>query len=58
LISGSNGEELSVPYFGVAADLKRDIPDMFYSQENYPRIVSGLNKTLLEDKSRCVSGWN
>ncbi|KLU92474.1 minor extracellular protease vpr [Magnaporthiopsis poae ATCC 64411] len=45
LVSGSNGDELSVPYFGVAADLKRSIPDMYYTQNGYPQIVSGLNNT-------------
>ncbi|KAL8294686.1 hypothetical protein RB597_007713 [Gaeumannomyces tritici] len=51
LISGSNGDELSVPYAGVAADLKRNIPDMYYTQNNYPRIVSGLTNAPLANRS-------
>lgn len=32
---------------GLAGDLKRDLDDIFYSQANYPRIVSGVNATVI-----------
>jgi hypothetical protein len=51
LISGNNGDELSAPYFGLAANLKRDIPDIFFTQNGYPRIVSGPQNTPLDQKS-------
>ncbi|KAH7303927.1 minor extracellular protease vpr [Stachybotrys elegans] len=51
LLSGNNGDELSVPYFGLAADLKRDVPDMWFTQNNYPRIVSGPANTPLVNHS-------
>ncbi|KAI9164076.1 minor extracellular protease vpr [Paramyrothecium foliicola] len=51
LISGSNGDELSAPYFGVAANLKRDIPDIWFSQNDYPRIVSGPQNIPLANHS-------
>ncbi|KAH7369478.1 minor extracellular protease vpr [Plectosphaerella cucumerina] len=51
LISGSNGDELSAPYFGVAANIKRDIDDLFYSQSGYPRLVSTTNNTSIDQKA-------
>lgn len=51
LITGSNGDKLSAPYFGVAADLKRNIPDMWYSQSGFPEVVSGVNNTKIQDKA-------
>ncbi|KAI6354340.1 hypothetical protein MCOR25_008663 [Pyricularia grisea] len=51
LITGSNGDKLSAPYFGVAADLKRNIPDIYYSQNGYPQVLSGTNGTLIQDKA-------
>jgi subtilisin family serine protease len=54
LISGSNGDELSAPYFGVAANIKRDIDDLFYSQSGYPRLVSTTNNTSIDQKATYV----
>ncbi|KAL8415209.1 hypothetical protein RB594_006155 [Gaeumannomyces avenae] len=51
LVSGSNGDELSVPYAGVAADLKRSIPDMYYTQNGFPQIASGLTNAPLANHS-------
>ncbi|KAJ5012814.1 Minor extracellular protease vpr [Colletotrichum sp. SAR 10_99] len=51
LISASNGDVLSVPYYGVGGSIKHDIVDMFYTSMGYPRIASGLNRTLISEKS-------
>ncbi|KAF6811570.1 serine endopeptidase (subtilase), partial [Colletotrichum musicola] len=51
LISASNGEVLSVPYYGVGGSIKHEIVDMFYSSMGYPRIASGVNRTLISEKS-------
>ncbi|KFA45617.1 hypothetical protein S40293_08619 [Stachybotrys chartarum IBT 40293] len=37
---------LSDLYFGVAASLKRDIPDLWFRQSGYPQITSGRNYTF------------
>ncbi|KAE9575263.1 Subtilisin DY [Colletotrichum fructicola] len=39
LISGDNGDELSVPYAGVGADLKKEINPLFRNE--FPYVVSG-----------------
>lgn len=51
LIKGSNGEQLSVPYVGVAGDLKRSISqngDVWWL--NYPIFVTGTEWTPVNDK--------
>ncbi|KAL0941726.1 serine endopeptidase (subtilase) [Colletotrichum truncatum] len=51
LISSNNGDVLSVPYYGVGGSIKHEIADMFYSSMGYPRIASGVNRTLISEKS-------
>ncbi|KAH7324633.1 minor extracellular protease vpr [Stachybotrys elegans] len=43
IVSGSNGEQLSVPYLGMVGDLKRDMRDshVFWKALEYPRIITG-----------------
>ncbi|KAK8088381.1 hypothetical protein PG997_003342 [Apiospora hydei] len=48
-INGSNGEELSVPYFGLGANLKEVISPIF--RKDYPVAVSGPDNTSISDKS-------
>ncbi|KAK1987048.1 subtilase [Colletotrichum cereale] len=40
IISGDNGEELSVPYAGVAADLRKELTPLF--RNGFPYIQSGV----------------
>ncbi|ORY70252.1 peptidase S8/S53 domain-containing protein [Pseudomassariella vexata] len=51
LASGSNGEELSIPYFGVACDLKETIENNWDYGSNFPYITSGLFSVKLENKA-------
>ncbi|KAL9948823.1 hypothetical protein ACHAO5_001375 [Verticillium nonalfalfae] len=51
LISASNSEALSVPYFGVGASIKHEFDDLFYTSVGYPRAVSGVNRTDIKQKS-------
>ncbi|WYZ46658.1 hypothetical protein EsH8_IX_000883 [Colletotrichum jinshuiense] len=51
LISGSNGEELGVPYFGVACDLKETIENVWDYGWSRPYLTSGLLSTKIEQKS-------
>ncbi|KAK1978215.1 subtilase [Colletotrichum cereale] len=51
LISSSAGDVLSVPYYGVGGSVKDSISDMYYTSVGYPRFVSGVNRTLLSEKS-------
>ncbi|OLN85320.1 Minor extracellular protease vpr 5 [Colletotrichum chlorophyti] len=51
LISASNGDVLSVPYYGVGGSVKHQITDMYYTSFGYPRIASGVNRTLISEKS-------
>ncbi|KAK6865319.1 subtilase [Apiospora arundinis] len=48
-IKGSNGEELSVPYFGLGANLKEVMSSIY--RKDYPVAVSGPNNTPIADKS-------
>lgn len=49
LINGSNDEQLSVPYMGVAADVQKTFRQMF--SDNFPYILSTQNMTRIEDDS-------
>ncbi|KKA26451.1 hypothetical protein TD95_000165 [Thielaviopsis punctulata] len=49
IIQSSLGEQMAVPYQGVAADLKTTLPSIF--RQGYPTAVSGLDSTPLTDKS-------
>ncbi|KAI1081414.1 subtilisin-like protein [Whalleya microplaca] len=51
LISGSNGEELGVPYFGIGSDLNKTVTSSWYYGGGYPFIVSGPNQLLLDKKA-------
>ncbi|EXF83068.1 subtilase [Colletotrichum fioriniae PJ7] len=51
LVSGSNGEELGIPYFGVASDLKDTIENVWDYGWNNPYLTSGVNAIRLEQKS-------
>ncbi|KAK8027822.1 PII-type proteinase [Apiospora marii] len=48
-IKGSNGEELSVPYFGLGANLKEVISPIF--RKDYPVAVSGVGNVSIADKA-------
>jgi subtilisin family serine protease len=48
-IKGSNGEELSVPYFGLAADLKKVVSPIF--RAGYPTAVSTPADTPIDKDS-------
>ncbi|KAF9880706.1 hypothetical protein CkaCkLH20_01748 [Colletotrichum karsti] len=48
LISGSNGENLTVPYMGVGSDIQKNFRQMF--TEDFPYILSSKNMTRIEDK--------
>lgn len=49
LITSSLGEELAIPYMGLASDLKQDMKSQF--QEGYPYVVSGLDNIDISQKS-------
>lgn len=51
LIHGSNGDELSVPYLGLAADLKRDNELMYQYPIGLPIITSTPDDVPIEQKS-------
>ncbi|KXH59614.1 subtilase [Colletotrichum salicis] len=51
LVSGSNGEELGIPYFGVACDLKETIENVWDYGWHYPYLTSGVNGIKLDQKS-------
>ncbi|KAH6702718.1 hypothetical protein VD0002_g2522 [Verticillium dahliae] len=51
IIKGSNGDELCVPYLGLAADLKRDVGVMFERTAGVPLIVSGPANASIETKA-------
>ncbi|KAF3356917.1 Protein fat-free-like protein [Verticillium dahliae VDG1] len=51
LISASNSEALSVPYFGVGASIKYEFDDLFYASIGYLRAASGVNRTDIKQKS-------
>ncbi|KAG9256585.1 subtilase [Emericellopsis atlantica] len=46
-ITGSNGEELAVPYFGLAANLKQVVSPIY--RAGYPTAVSTPNDTSIEE---------
>lgn len=49
-ISGNNGERLSVPFYGVGADLRRELTPL--TEAGYPEAVSGpQNVSITEDSS-------
>ncbi|KKA30584.1 hypothetical protein TD95_001094 [Thielaviopsis punctulata] len=50
LISGSNGDLLSVPYLGAGADLKTDITEVWHTGRGYPFGVSTNQWTPLSVK--------
>ncbi|OTA98137.1 hypothetical protein M426DRAFT_259709 [Hypoxylon sp. CI-4A] len=51
LISGDNGEELGVPYFGVACDLNQTITNIWDYGGNYPWLNSGVTDQRIQQKS-------
>ncbi|KAH6695516.1 putative minor extracellular protease vpr [Plectosphaerella plurivora] len=50
LIKGSNGEELSVPYMGLAGDLKRSLSESKDIWWLGPHFVSGVDWTPIQEK--------
>jgi hypothetical protein len=48
LITGSNGEELSVPYFGVGSNIEHNMNPMFY--EGFPQSVSTWDWIPIDEK--------
>lgn len=51
IISGSNGESLSVPYMGLAANLHRDMDVPFQEPIGFPRITSTAKNIPITTKS-------
>ncbi|KAF3058416.1 C5a peptidase [Daldinia childiae] len=51
LISGDNGEQLGVPYFGVACDLNQTITNIWDYGSNYPWLTSGVSDNRIQQKS-------
>ncbi|KAH8885911.1 subtilase [Thozetella sp. PMI_491] len=51
IVSGSNGDELSIPYFGVKADIKKLFDDIFYSHSDWPYMLSGNEIPLANHSS-------
>lgn len=51
VITGTNGDELGVPYLGLAADLKRSVPHMIDTLVGIPTMVSGPNDVDINDKA-------
>ncbi|KAI5860037.1 subtilisin-like protein [Durotheca rogersii] len=51
LISGDNGEELGVPYFGVACDLNQTITNVWDYGWSFPFLTSGVFNDRIEQKS-------
>lgn len=49
-IHGSNGEQLSVPYMGVASDLRKTFKKMFVDE--YPYINSGADDIPMIHKTK------
>lgn len=50
LVRGSNGEELAVPYMGVASDVRKNFRKMFV--ENSPTMYSGRGAIPILYKSK------
>ncbi|KAI8965200.1 subtilisin-like protein [Daldinia sp. FL1419] len=51
LISGDNGEQLGIPYFGVACDLNQTITNIWDYGGNYPWLTSGVTDNRIQQKS-------
>ncbi|KAI9148490.1 Minor extracellular protease vpr [Paramyrothecium foliicola] len=51
VITGNNGEQLGVPFLGLAADLKNDIPYMIETKEGTPALKSGVEGFDIWEKS-------
>ncbi|KAI0593603.1 peptidase S8/S53 domain-containing protein [Biscogniauxia sp. FL1348] len=51
LISGTNGEELGIPYFGVGSDVSKTIERVWDTGANYPYLYSGYSGPRLDAKS-------
>ncbi|KAI0106610.1 subtilisin-like protein [Hypoxylon sp. NC0597] len=51
LISGDNGEELGIPYFGVGCDLNQTITNIWDYGSNYPWLTSGVTNNRIQQKS-------
>ncbi|KAH7375188.1 serine endopeptidase [Plectosphaerella cucumerina] len=51
VITGSNGDEMSVPYLGLGADLKRNVPRMIDPIIGYPTMTSGVGDIDINDKA-------
>ncbi|KAJ9144098.1 serine endopeptidase [Pleurostoma richardsiae] len=51
LIKGSNGEQLTVPYFGVGSNMKHELRSLWYESYNYPRSYSTNSRISLAQKS-------
>ncbi|KZW01273.1 subtilisin-like protein [Exidia glandulosa HHB12029] len=51
VISGSNGEEISLPYVGLAADLKKETNPLWIAADSvYPYSTSGQERETLQTK--------
>jgi hypothetical protein len=58
IISGSNGENLAVPYLGLGADFNTDAKSIFYYARGYPAITSGyrIKKSIDQKPSWTFNG--
>ncbi|EOO01237.1 putative minor extracellular protease vpr protein [Phaeoacremonium minimum UCRPA7] len=52
LISGTNGEELGIPYFGVGSDIRHDISNIWDYGGNFPYLVSTAQDIRLAQKAK------
>lgn len=52
LVHGSNGEQLSVPYFSVLADLKKEMRtnNLYYTAIGWPRIQNAGSLKMIEEQ--------
>ncbi|KAH7175532.1 peptidase S8/S53 domain-containing protein [Dactylonectria macrodidyma] len=51
VVAGNNGESLAVPYVGLAADLEKDVGDIFQYPIGFPTITSTLDEIPISEKS-------
>ncbi|KAJ7492156.1 subtilase [Mycena latifolia] len=49
VISGSTGEEIAIPYMGLAADLKKELSQFYV--DGFPLVTSTFDDELIADKS-------
>ncbi|KEY74466.1 hypothetical protein S7711_04502 [Stachybotrys chartarum IBT 7711] len=60
LVTSSEGEQLSLPYFGLVGDLKRSMRDskMFWTALEYPRVITGSTGAIPDVWDKPYWGFN